>query len=199
MASARLRRIVRDYGDRVKVEHRCFALVPDHPEAAGRIFGSPEAGRPEALTHRAAAGSHPGGGEVDPGLMSRQESPYLSSMPGLLACKAAEFQGGPEAHWAMFDRIQRAHLVEARNIADHDVLRECAREVGLDVARWERDMGGGEVRAAVAADLAEARRLGISTVPTLVLAGRWRLRGSAPEGVLRRAIDDLLRRGPGQA
>ena len=113
-------------------------------------------------------------------------------MPGFLACKAAEFQGGPAAHWATFDRIQRAHIVETRDIADFGVLWECARDVGLDLGRWERDVRGPEARAAVEADLAEARRLGIRAAPTLVFGDRRRVQGAAPEGVLRQIIDDFL-------
>lgn len=36
----------------------------------------------------------------------------------------------------MFDRVQRAHLTECLNIADLEVLRQCAADIGLDVARW---------------------------------------------------------------
>jgi putative protein-disulfide isomerase len=123
---------------------------------------------------------------------SELEMLWAHSMPGFLACKAAEFQGGPAAHWAMFDRIQRAHIVETRNVADFGVLRECARDVGLDLVRWERDVRAPEARAAVEADLAEAGRLGIRAAPALVFGDRRRVRGAVPEGVLRQIIDDLL-------
>ncbi len=96
-------------------------------------------------------------------------------MPGLPACKAAEFQGGQPAHWEMFDRVQRAHLT-----ADFEVLRACAADVGLDVGRWERDFRSREVAEAVEGDLARARSYGITGVPTLVAKGRFALVGAQP-------------------
>ncbi len=182
---------MRDYGDRVQVLHRCFALAPD-PDAIARMFGSPEAGKAEIMTHWEAAARHPDGERINVALMRWRAFPYPYSMPGLLACKAAEFQGGPPAHWDMFDRVQRAHAVEARNIANFEVLRECAQEVGLDVERWERDVHSPEVRAAVARDLADAERRGIHAVPTLLFNDRWVVQGAVPETFLRRVIDDIL-------
>ncbi len=180
-----------DYDGRVQVAHRCFALAPD-PDAITRIFGSPEAGKAEIMTHWEAAARHPDGERINVALMRRRDFPYPYSMPGLLACKAAEFQGGQQAHWDMFDRVQQAHAVEARNIADFEVLRECARDVGLDVARWERDFHSPEVRRAVEADLEEVRRRGIHAVPTLVFNDHWVVQGAVPEAFLRRVIEDIL-------
>lgn len=113
-------------------------------------------------------------------------------MPGLLACKAAEFQDGQAAHWDMFDRVQRAHAVEALNIADEEVLRRCAADVGLDLPQWERDFHSPETRRAVERDLAEAQHRGIYAVPTLVFNNRWQVQGAVPEAFLRQVTDDIL-------
>jgi len=191
LASARLRRLKKEFGDRLEVEHRCFALGPD-PGAIARIFGSPEAGKAEILTHWEAARRHPDGETINVEGMRAREFPYPYSMPGLKACKAAEMQGGQEAHWDMFDRVQRAHAVEARNIADPEVLKECAREVGLDLARWERDFAGEEVERRVWADLKSAELRGVYAVPTLIFNDRWKVQGAVPEAFLRRLIEDLL-------
>jgi len=183
--------VVREFAGQVTVEHRCFALAPD-PEAISRIFGSPEQGKAEILTHWAAARRHPGGEAIHVEGMRAASFPYPYSMPGLKACKAAELQGGPEAHRDLFDRVQRAHAVEARNIADFEVLRDCAREVGLDLERWERDFRSPEVERRVQAELQEAARRGIHAVPTLILNDRGVVQGAVPEEFLRRVIADLL-------
>lgn len=86
------------------------------PGAITRIFGGPEAGKAEILTHWAAAARYPDGERIAVDLMRSRPFPYPHSLPGLRACKAAELLGGPDAHWDMFDRIQQAHAVEARNI-----------------------------------------------------------------------------------
>jgi len=183
--------VVRDFAGQVVVEHRCFALAPD-PEAITRIFGSPQAGKAEILSHWAAAARHPDGELINVELMRSRPFPYPYSIPGLKACKAAEIQGGQEAHWDMFDRVQRAHAVEARNIADSQVLKECAQEVGLDVERWERDFLSGEVERAVWGDIRSATLRGIRSVPTVVFNNRRVLAGAVPEEVYRRVVEDLL-------
>ena len=118
--------------------------MPD-PEAIFRIFGSPEAEKAEIMSNWALAAAHPDGERIHEEGMRRRDFPYPYSMPGLLACKAAELQGGQAAHWDIFDRVQQAHAVETRNIADLEVLRACVREMGLDVARslWGADFVGG--------------------------------------------------------
>jgi len=182
---------VNDYEGQVQVEHRCFALAPDSTQIT-RMFGSTEAGKAEIMNHWAAAAAHPGGEAINTDLMRTRTFPYPYSMPGLLACKAAEQQGGPTAHWDMFDRVQQAHAVEARNIAEPDVLRTCAAGAGLDVARWEADFRSAEIRQAVQADLADAQRRGIHAVPTMIFADRWSLSGAVPEEMLRQIADDIL-------
>ena len=182
---------MKDYSGRLQVEHRCFALAPA-PDAIGRIFGDPERGKAEIMSHWAAAADHPDGEVINVEQMRGQPFPYPHSMPGLLACKAAEFQKGQEGHWDMFDRVQQAHLVETRNIADLDVLRDCAAGLGLDLARWEQDFRSEEVRRAVERDLAEAQERGIHSVPTMIFDDHWLLPGAVPETTLRQVIDDIL-------
>jgi predicted DsbA family dithiol-disulfide isomerase len=111
-------------------------------------------------------------------LMEQRDFDYPYSMPGLLACKVAELQGGQSAHWDMFDRVQRAHLVECVNIADGEVLRMCARDVGLDVERWERDYRSERTHQMVEEDVSRARHYGVDGVPTLVIEGRYRIVGA---------------------
>ncbi len=176
--SPRVRRLVASYPD-IEVQHRSFALAPT-PEAIVAIFGSKEQGKREILEHWRAANLNDDEHRIRADLMASRTFDYPYSMPGLWACKAAEFQGGQEAHWDMFDRVQRAHLTECLNIADFEVLRHCAAEVGLDVERWERDYHSAAVREAVEQDLARARLYGVTGVPTLVAEGRYALVGAQP-------------------
>jgi len=97
---------------------------------------------------------------------------YPYSMPGLMACKTAEMQGGSDKHWDYFDRIQKTHLTECRNIVDPGVLIECARDIGLDVDRFREDYQSERANNAVSVDIKRARELGIDSVPTLVCKGQ---------------------------
>jgi len=188
--SPRVRRLVRERPE-ITVVHRCFALAPT-PEAMVEIFGSKERGKREILNHWRAANLNDDEHRINADLMAQRPFDYPYSMPGLLACKAAEMQGGPAAHWDMFDRVQRAHLTECLNIADFEVLRQCAVDVGLDVGRWERDYGSAAVREAVERDLARARLLGITGVPTLVAEGRFGLVGAQTYQRLTEWVDGLV-------
>jgi putative protein-disulfide isomerase len=190
--SPRVRRLVEEHPD-VVVEHRCFALAPT-PDAIVAIFGSKEAGKAEILEHWRAANRNDDQHRIRADLMATRPFDYPWSMPGLKACKAAEVQGGHPAHGDMFDRVQRAHLTECRNIADFDVLRECAKDVGLDVSRWERDYHSPEVQELVERDLARARIYGITGVPTLVAEGRHTLVGAQPYDRLARWLVEVSAR-----
>ena len=190
LASARLRRIVKDY-PQLNIVHHAFALAPE-PDSISRMFGDSIQGKEEIMGHWAAAGAQPDGEAINVVLMRSRTFPYPYSMPGLLACKAAELQGGMIAHWNMFDRVQQAHAVEARNIVDPAVLKDCAAEIGLDVDRWEADFASPEAKQAVQADLREAEQWGVNAVPTMIFNQRWILPGAVPESTFRQIIENLL-------
>lgn len=191
MAAGRLHEIEEAYGDQVTVEYKVFPLGPTREEIEG-MFGSAERAKREILGHWAAAQRLEGGGEIDPELMAERPFDYPYSMPALRAVKAAEFQGGMPAHARMYDRLQRAHLVEARDVTDPQTLAECAAEIGLDPERFESDLAADATLHAVFADQQEALAQGISATPTVVLNGRWVISGAVPVEVYRQAIDDVL-------
>lgn len=121
----------------------------------------------------------------------RQTFPYPYSMPGALACKAAERERGPDAHWDMLDRIQRAHATEARNIVHPRVLADCAVDVGFDRQSFLGAMGAPETRAAVDEDIECSRRDGISAVPSIIIEDRLVLSGAQPTVVMREALEGV--------
>ena len=95
------------------------------------------------------------------------------------AAMAAKVQG---KFWEMHDllfanqrRVQRSDLV---GYAD---------ELGLDLARFERDLDSDQIRQLIAADVAEGNRLGISGTPTYIINGR-RYSGTRPFDPLKGAI-----------
>jgi predicted DsbA family dithiol-disulfide isomerase len=184
LSSARLRRISLDF-PQIEINHHALALAKDL-NSISQMFGDDADGKEEILRHWSAAAAHPDGERINVSLMRSREFPCPYSMPGLLACKAAQFQGG------MFDRVQRAHAVEANNIVDSKILKGCAVDIGLDPIRWEVDFPSQAVRQAVESDLEEARQLGANAVPTLIFNQRWVLPGAVPETALRQVIEDLL-------
>ena len=79
---------------------------------------------------------------------------------------------------ALKQRLLEAYFTDGLDVADRQVLADCAADVGLDrdgVARFlASDDGVLEVRA----ELEEARELGITAVPTYVFGGTWAVPGA---------------------
>ncbi|MBI5808148.1 MAG: DsbA family protein [Ignavibacteriales bacterium] len=188
--SPRLRRLVDEF-PQVEVIHRCFALAPT-PNRIEQMFGSKEAGKAEILNHWRAANENDDEHRICTEDMVCKNFDYPYSMPGLLACKATEFQGGQKAHWDMFDRIQKAHLTETLNIADEDVLINCAKEVGLDIQRFINDFHADITLQAVEEDNLRARLAGVYAVPTIIINDERILSGAQKYHTLKDYVEKIV-------
>jgi protein-disulfide isomerase len=72
-----------------------------------------------------------------------------------------------------------------------------ARELGLDMIRFRADLDSHTYRASIAADMADAHRLGVPGTPTFFINGRA-VRGSQPLQVFADVIDQELARAAQQ-
>jgi len=165
--SSRLRLLAEEMD--LAVQHRTFVLQASVAEMQSR-WGSPEQARAAILEHWDTCrrvSDRPDRIDID--AMRRARFDYPHGMTAALACKAAEFIGGQPAHWAMFDRIQAAHLSEARNIADRAVLRDVAAEAGLDPLETAWMMDDPKTGLAVEADRQYARVLQVRSIPAIVV------------------------------
>jgi len=152
----------------VKIIHRCFALAPT-PNSIVEMFGSQKAGKTEILRHWEAANKNDDEHRICAAEMEQKSYDYPHSMPGLLACKAAELQGGQLSHWDMFDAIQKTHLNETLNIAETEVLIKCADDIGLQLDKFKRDFKSEATNTAVLADIDRAKEVGIFAVPSILI------------------------------
>lgn len=94
--------------------------------------------------------------------------PRRSTYPacrGVLCAAAQREEAGP----AYFEAVQRAYYLEARNPSDADTLTSLAGEVGLDPARFARDLVSPGVDARLHADFGLRRQLSVRQFPSLVL------------------------------
>lgn len=189
--SPRMRRLVDEF-PQVEVIHRCYALAPT-PTRIEELFGSKEAGRVEILNHWLAANENDDEHRICVDNMACKSFDYPYSMPGLLACKAAEFQGGQKAHWDMFDRIQRAHLTETQNIGDSKVLLNCALDIGLDLDKFINDLNSERALQAVDEDRLRARLAGIYGVPAIIINEEMILSGAQQYHVLKNYVMQFLK------
>ncbi len=181
--SPRLRRLTEEFPD-IKVIHRGFPLAPE-PNDIIQMFGSKEKGKRDILQHWKAANMNDDEHRINAELMEQRDFDYPYSTPALLACKAAELQGGQEMHWDYFDKVQEAHLTLCRNIADFDVLTDIARELSLDVEKFSADLRGEQVKYLLRIDIDRALELGVEATPTLV-ANDGMLTGAVPYDSLKR-------------
>ncbi|MBK0398461.1 DsbA family protein [Limibaculum sp. M0105] len=151
------------------IRHRTFVLQASREEMASR-WGTPAQARETILEHWAVCRLASDRPElIDIAGMRRADFDYPHGWAAAIACKAAERIGGQAAHWDMFDRIQLAHLSQARNVADPGVLHELAAEAGLDTGVFDRLARDPSVGAAVEADRRQARRLQVQSIPALIV------------------------------
>lgn len=99
------------------------------------------------------------------------------------AAEAANRQG---KFWAMHDRI----FTNQRDLRA-ETFERYAREIGLDMDRYRKDVVSEEVRERIEADLAQARKLGVTGTPSFFINGR-NLSGAQPFPNFKRMIDEAL-------
>jgi len=101
----------------------------------------------------------------------------------LLWLAAREGDADPVAE-ALF----RAHFAEGRNLADPEVLVAAGAAGGLPGARVRALLAGDEGEAEVRAQVAQAHAMGIRSVPTFVIGGRYAVQGAQAPEVLVQAL-----------
>lgn len=89
---------------------------------------------------------------------------HPNALAGAEASEAASMQGA-------FFEFERALFADQENQRPSDIVR-IARSLGLDVARFERDLESAEVTARVRDDMLDAEAMGITSVPTFFVNGR---------------------------
>jgi protein-disulfide isomerase len=113
---------------------------------------------------------------------------HADAMNAALASEAARSQG---KFWQYHDAL----FANQENLAVDD-LKRYAKEVGLDLVRFEKDRLDPENRKKVEADVAEARSLKVSTTPSFFINGRF-VRGAQPFDMFAKVIDEELAKANG--
>ena len=89
---------------------------------------------------------------------------------------------------AMVERLFAAYFSEGRDVGNHDVLGALAGEVGLPGPEISARLASDQDRDAVAAEIENAYRIGVTGVPCFILAGRYGVMGAQPVEALVAAI-----------
>jgi predicted DsbA family dithiol-disulfide isomerase len=94
---------------------------------------------------------------------------------------------------AVIERLYRAYFTEQRSVFERDSLVSLAGEAGLDAAEARDVLERDAYLDAVAADVREARSLGVSGVPFFVLDGRYGVSGAQATEVFSEALTTAWR------
>ena len=140
-------------------------------------FECPYSAKAEA-TLRAIESAHPGDVRV---VFKNMPLPiHLQARLAALAALAADAQGH---FWDFHDRV----FSRAGAPIDRAALDKIAAELGLDMARFSRDIDDESIAAHLARDEADARTLAVRGTPTFFVNGH-RLVGAQPESAFEAAI-----------
>ncbi|NJP30618.1 DsbA family oxidoreductase [Micromonospora thermarum] len=99
----------------------------------------------------------------------------------------------------MVDALYRAHFTDGVDVGSRDALAALAGEVGLDTAEARAFLDSDERVAEVRDELAAARQLGVTSVPTFVLAGKYAVTGAQEPETLVGALEEVRRREAGES
>ena len=89
------------------------------------------------------------------------------------------------------EALFRAHFEHGRNLADPQVLVDAAAAGGILAERVETMLASDEGLADVRAGLGQAQALGIQSVPTFVINGRYAVQGAQPPEVFAQVLEKV--------
>jgi predicted DsbA family dithiol-disulfide isomerase len=92
------------------------------------------------------------------------------------------------------EALFRAYFLEGRNIGDHTVLVSIAAAAGMDREMVAARLASEEDRAVVRQEIEAAQQMGVSGVPTFIIASRYALVGAQPAEELAAALRNVAAR-----
>lgn len=97
---------------------------------------------------------------------------------------------------AAVERLFRLYFVEGGNLAEVAVLADAAAEAGMERQVIERLLEGDSDKAEVRQEIELAQQMGVTGVPTFIVAGRYGIVGAqSPEvlvGAISRAVEEQM-------
>lgn len=107
-------------------------------------------------------------------------------------------------HWAGIEGRQtavvsalfKAYFQEARDIGAHEVLADVADSMGMDAALVLKLLASDSDRADIQQRDSHSREMGVSSVPTFIVANQHAVPGAQPADLWLKVIDELLQSPP---
>ena len=92
---------------------------------------------------------------------------------------------------ALIDLLFKAYFIKGQDIGDPTVLAQKAKEVGLDPEMVLRLLETDNDIDTIKTSDSEARRIGITSVPTFILAGRHVIQGAQGQELWKNVLLDI--------
>ena len=106
------------------------------------------------------------------------------------AHRLIRWAGGIDA--VMQDRVVEAlfaaYFVDGKHIGDHDTLVRIAKGTGMDADLVAELLAGDADREVVASEITQAQAMGVTGVPTFIVANKYALVGAQPAAQLAEAL-----------
>ncbi|GAA5123186.1 DsbA family oxidoreductase [Alloalcanivorax gelatiniphagus] len=179
------------HADEVEVHWRSYQLDPGAPVVPtvstatmlARKYGQSPAGAQQMQDRVEAVAA-------EDGLVYRlSETLHLNTVDAHRVIHFAHQQGGNDLEGQVKEALLKAYFTEARNVADHAVLREVAVAAGLDAARVDEVLAGTEFTDDVHADVEQAQAYGATGVPFFVVDGKYGVSGAQPTEVFSQVLE----------
>ena len=173
------------------VTWRAYQLDPTLPEegvdrAAYMAAKFPDAERRRAMAEQLAAEAAQDGAVLNNDRIAR--APNTNAAHRVIRWAQAAGRG-PQAVEASF----AAYFTEGRDLGDPTVLSELGAAAGLDPMHVLDALARDVDRETVAAEVAAARREGVTSVPFMIFDGRLSVMGAQPPDRLVRVVDTAVR------
>jgi predicted DsbA family dithiol-disulfide isomerase len=183
---------------------RALEARPEHPFAISwrPFFLNPDM-PPEGMDRRsyleAKFGGKDAAAKTDTQVSEAAEAAGLSFDLSAIKRTPCTLDAHRVLHWAEAEQAQtrvvlalfRAYFEQGEDISGREALARIAGDSGLDAAVVARLLEGDADSAEVAAAGGEAARIGVTGVPTFILAGRYVVIGAQPPALWTRVIDEL--------
>ncbi|MEU8371581.1 DsbA family oxidoreductase [Micromonospora sp. NPDC048894] len=110
------------------------------------------------------------------------------------AHRLVRFADGHGRAGDVVEALYGAHFTDGVDVGSPEALAALAVSVGLDGTETREHLASNVGRREVAADLAAAHQLGVSSVPTFVLAGKYAVTGAQEPETLLAALTEVTQR-----
>lgn len=107
--------------------------------------------------------------------------------------RLAELEYGPEVQAALAEALFQAHFANGKDVGDADTLVGLAARAGIDAQRARDYLASGEGREDVRAEIDNARKLGITAVPTFIFDRKYAVQGAQPSATFLQALQIAVR------